>query len=279
MIPRVPARGTALPARPGQFTMGASTGAPERGSTSSPGGQSGRFAGAQQGRDGASIRSTMAPSRRRLKPVVACVAIAFLLAACGSTLTTVPQSIKRTSATTSTSTTTTTTLPPTTSAGPQASTPIAGACPPGCSLPSDHDAIAWLASASTSVSIVTAYPNPQPTSEVPTLFKVDRALEITGSPWRPIPAGPFPFPALTPGRQFLVFSSTWRGGLCVSTLYSYDPNSRKATLLAAGRHEIPLPGRDLPVPRTVTLAEVQERMYPTGPFVQSTDVSESMCPE
>lgn len=53
----------------------------------------------------------------------------------------------------------------------------------------------------------------------------------------------------------------------------------KAMLLAAGRHDIPLPGRELPVPRTIMLAEVQERMYPTEPFVQSTDVSESMCPE
>jgi hypothetical protein len=129
------------------------------------------------------------------------------------------------------------------------------------------------------VTIVTAYLNPQPTPEVPILFKVDRTLEIIGSPSQPIPEGPFSFPTMTPGQQFLVFSSSWRGGPCVSTLYSFDPNSQTATLLAAGRHEIPLPGRELPVPQTITLAQVQERMYPTGPLVQSTDTSESMCPE
>jgi hypothetical protein len=158
--------------------------------------------------------------------------------------------------------------------------PIAGACPPGCSLQSDYDAITWLASASYSVTIVTAYPSPYPTPEYPMLFKVDQALEITASPWRPIyPEGPFSFPTMTNGQQFLVFLCYWRGGPCVSTLYSYDSQAQTATLVTAGRTEIPLPGRELPVPQSITLAQVRERMYPTGPFVQSTDVSESMCPE
>lgn len=156
---------------------------------------------------------------------------------------------------------------------------MADACPPGCSLSSDYDAITWLASASTSVTIVTAYANPQAGSEVPILFRVDKTLEITGPPWQPIPEGPFSFPTMTPGEQFLVFLSSWRGGPCVSTFYSFDPTTETATLLAAGRKEIPLPGRQLPVPQTITLAQVQQRMFPTGPFVQSTDASESMCPE
>ena len=186
----------------------------------------------------------------------------------------------RRAAVTTSSTSTTTTLPPTsTTTGPSVSTPIPDACPPGCSLPSDYDAITWLASASTSVTIVTAYSNPQPTTDAPTLCQVDQTLEITGSPWQPIPEGPFSFPAMRPGQQYLVFSSTWRGGLCVSTLYSFDPSSQTGTLLAAGRQAIPLPGRDLPVPKTLTLAQVKQRMYPTGPFVQSTATSESMCPE
>jgi hypothetical protein len=111
------------------------------------------------------------------------------------------------------------------------------------------------------------------------IFKVAQALEITASPWQPIPEGPFNFPTLMAGQQYLVFSSYWRGGPCVSTLYTYDPQTQSGTLLGAGRTEIPLPGRELPVPQTITLAQVQERMYPTGTFVQSTDVSESMCPE
>lgn len=213
------------------------------------------------------------------KVFLSCVVVSLFLAACGSSRTAVPQAMRK-AAVTTTSTSTTTTLPPTTTTtAPFASKPIPGSCPPGCSLPSDYDAVTWLASASTSVAIATAYPNPQPTTDAPTLFRVDRPLMITGSPWQPIPEGPFSFPAMTPGQQYLVFSSTWRGGLCVSTLYSFDPNSQTATLLAAGRQAIPLPGRDLPVPHTLTLAQVLQRMYPTGPFIQSTDTSESMCPE
>jgi hypothetical protein len=129
------------------------------------------------------------------------------------------------------------------------------------------------------VTIVTAYANPRPTSEIPILFKVDQTLEIIGTPTQPFPEGPITFPAMMPGQQFLVFSSSWRGGPCVSTLYSFDPDTQVATLLAADRYEIPLPGRELTVPRTITLAQVQERMYPTGAAAQSTDTSESMCPE
>jgi hypothetical protein len=162
---------------------------------------------------------------------------------------------------------------------PKPLAPLAGACPPGCSLPADYDAITWLAAASNSVTIDTAYPNPDPSSEVPTLFKVEQTLEFTGAPGQPLPEGPFNFPTLVDGQEYLVFLSFWRGGPCVSTLYSYDPQSQSATLLAAGRTEIPLPGVDLPVPQSITLAQVRERMYPTGPSAQSTDVSESMCPE
>lgn len=221
----------------------------------------------------------MVTPSQHLRVVVSCAAFALVLVACGSSHPAAQRGARTPSTSTSTATTTTTLQPTTTTGVPQASTPIPGACPPGCSLPSDYDAITWLASASISVAIVTAYANPQPTPDVPTLFEVDRALELTGSPWQPIPEAPFTFPAMTPGQQFLVFSSTWRAGLCVSTLYSFDPNSQTATLLAAARHEIPLPGRDLPVPQTLTLTQIQQRMYPTGPFVQSTDTSESMCPE
>jgi hypothetical protein len=212
----------------------------------------------------------MAVRRASLRLVISGLLFGLLLVACGSSRNVPHGSSQRRLPTTSPSTTTT---------APQISTSIAGACPPGCSLPSDHDAITWLASASNSVTIVTAYANPQPTSEVPILFKVDRKLEITASPWQPVPIGPFAFPTMAPGQHFLVFSSSWRGGPCVSTLYAFDPTSQLATLLAAGRYEIPLPGRELAVPRTISLAEVEERMYPTGPMVQSTDVSESMCPE
>jgi hypothetical protein len=205
------------------------------------------------------------------------VGIGLLLAGCAST----PGAVPRASKVTGRSTTTTTTVPTlSTTTTSQPLPQVAGACPPGCSLPSDDDAITWLASASNSVTIVTAQPNPHPIPEQPTTFTVDQALEITAFPWRPLyPQGPFPFPTLVDGQQYLVFLSFWRGGPCISTFYSYDPATQTASLLAAGRTEIPLPGRTLPVPTTITMAQVRARMYPTGPFVQSTDVSESMCPE
>lgn len=220
----------------------------------------------------------MTIGQRRLVRLVTCAVIVLLLPACSSTQVAVHPASTASSAPASTSTRTSIALSTTTSMAPPQG-PIAGACPPGCSLPSDHDAITWLASASNSVTIVTAYPNPQRTPEGPILFRVDRVLELTSSPWRPIPEGPFSFPAMKPGQEFLVFLSAWRGGPCVSTLYSFDPSSQSATLMAAGRHEIPLPGRELPVPQSISLAQVRARMYPTGPFVPSTDESESMCPE
>jgi hypothetical protein len=158
-----------------------------------------------------------------------------------------------------------------------------GPCPPGCSLPTDHDAITWLASASVSVTIVTAIPDPNPSGPYPWDFwdfRVDRVLEITASHWRPQSfAGLFNYPNLADYQQYLVFTS-WRGRFpCVSTLYAFDYQKRTFSLMSSNRAAIPLPGRNLPIPKSITLAQVRRRMYPTGPFVQSTDYSPYMCPQ
>jgi hypothetical protein len=222
----------------------------------------------------------MATQHNHVGLTVGLCVVVVLLASCGSGQSSQPLTSKRSHATSTTSpATSTSTTSPATSTTTNTTPPPAAACPPGCSLPSDYDAITWLASASTSVTIDTAYANPQADAQPPFLFKVDQTLETIGAPSIPVPEGPFVFRTMTSGQEFLVFLSTWRGGLCVSTLYSFDPASQSATLLAASRDEIPLPGRELPVPRMLTLAQVEERMYPTGPFVQSTDVSESMCAE
>jgi hypothetical protein len=162
-------------------------------------------------------------------------------------------------------------------------TPAPGPCPPGCSLPTDHDAITWLASASVSVTIVTAIPDSNPSGPYPWdfwNFRVDRVLEITASPWRPQSfAGLFNYPNLTDYGQYLVFTS-WRGRFpCVSTLYEFDYQRKTFSLMSSNRAEIPLPGRNLPIPKSVTLARIRRSMYPTGPFVQSTDASPYMCPQ
>jgi hypothetical protein len=158
--------------------------------------------------------------------------------------------------------------------------PIAGACPPGCSFPGDADAITGLASPSQSVSIVTAEQDPHPSSDRTYLVKVDQPLKIYGPQWQPFMlAGNFNAPAVVIGQPYLVFASDNRSGLCVSTLYAYDPASTVTTFIGGDRTAIPLPGRELPLPHTITLAQVRERMYPTASLEPSTDVSESLCPE
>jgi hypothetical protein len=158
-----------------------------------------------------------------------------------------------------------------------------GPCPPGCSLPTDYDAVTWLASASVSVTIVTAIPDPNPSGPYPWdswSFRVDRALEITGSPWRPLSfSGLFNYPNLVDYHRYLVFTSSRGRFPCVSTLYAFDYQKKTFSLMSSNRTEIPLPGRNLPIPKSVTLTQIRRRMYPTGPFVQSTDYSPYMCPQ
>jgi hypothetical protein len=83
------------------------------------------------------------------------------------------------------------------------------------------------------------------------------------------------------GAQYLVFTSYDRGGPCVSALFAYSAATQQATLLANNdgyNGDILLPGRNLLVPHTVSLEDVQKRMDPTGGVVYPTNSSESFCP-
>ncbi len=88
--------------------------------------------------------------------------------------------------------------------------------------------------------------------------------------------------ALVVGTSYLAFVSFNRGGDCLSALFSYDAARQIATLVGSDAEpdapQLPLPGRVVGIPHTITLAELQSRMYPTGGPVYPTDVGESWCP-
>ena len=85
------------------------------------------------------------------------------------------------------------------------------------------------------------------------------------------------------GKTYLVFVSFNRGGTCLSALYAYDSETEVATLVGANEDNptprLPLAGgRTVVIPLTVTLADVEKSVYPTGGPVYPTDVGESGCP-
>ncbi len=176
-----------------------------------------------------------------------------------------------------------TTTTPSTTVAP----PVPGACPPGCSLRSDYDALTVLASSATQVARLTVSDFQGTGTNATGVITVDQILQ--GNPHSLVyPPGPPSSIPVTLGTDFeeagsyLVFSSFNRGGSCISALFSYDPATTIATLLenndGANSNEIVLSGRTLPIPTTITLADVQARMYPTGGVVYPDDTAEWYCP-
>lgn len=192
------------------------------------------------------------------------------------------------------------------SPAPKPLAPLAGACPPGCSLPSDYDAITVLASSSTVVAIVTvtdkkgsAVPSVATTDTMPSFLTTTDSI-LQGNPhhliyaptgaalrhlrYYSIPSNGVENGPATPdlvGKSFIVFMSYNRGGSCVSALFSYDPTSQVATLIGSQdgmRNQIVLPGRVLPIPETVSLSNIRARMYPTTGVVYPSDSEEWYCP-
>ena len=159
--------------------------------------------------------------------------------------------------------------------------PVPGASPLGCHLPSDYDAITVLASSAQLVAIITV----EPGADGYTTDKILQGNVLYGP-------GPEAFVTLgspmiygtnivEAGKSYLVFVSFNRGGPCLSALFSYDVGTEIATLIGNDvepQPRLPLAGdRVVVIPETITLAEVQKRMYPTGGPVYPTDASESLC--
>jgi hypothetical protein len=167
---------------------------------------------------------------------------------------------------------------------PKVLPPIAGACPPGCTLPSDDDAITVLASSANEVAMVTMEAG-SPYDK----FVIDRVLQ--GNPHTLIYpprdedgdlGAVFDTFDMVAGQSYIVFTSYFRGGTCGSALFSYDPTTEIATLVTSEDGVTPgqimLPGRVLPIPKTITLRALRERMYPTTGVVYPSDTSEETCP-
>jgi peptidylprolyl isomerase len=166
---------------------------------------------------------------------------------------------------------------------------VPGACPPGCSLPSDYDAITVLASSAELVAIVTVRSS-QAAPDEAAAYTTDKILQgnVVYGP------GPEAYVAIgspmiygtsevVAGKSYLVFVSFNRGGTCLSALFSYDSETNVATLIGSDAEfeapRLPLDGgRVVVIPATITLAEVEQRMYPTGGPVYPTDSGESWCP-
>ncbi len=174
---------------------------------------------------------------------------------------------------------------PTTSTTTTTAPPVPGACPPGCRLPSTYDAITVMASSATLVAVVTAV---DVQASGATDLSTDKVLQ--GNAYDNVYPPSLPDFAvdlgegatLVQGNEYLVFMSFNRGGSCLSALYSYDSAAGVASFVEKGdspqTNEILLSGRVLPVPQTITLPEVQARMYPTGGVVYPDETAEWYCP-
>jgi hypothetical protein len=180
--------------------------------------------------------------------------------------------------------TTTTTLPSSTTSAAAAPSE---ACPPGCVLPSDYDAITVLASSATLVAIVSAGDVHGSGSTESAVIKLDRTLQ--GNPHGlvyPATGGSLSWPLLQTGKivsggSYLVFMSYNRGGPCVSSLFSFDPTTQVATFIVSNdgpANEIALGKSVLAVPTSVTLSDLRMRLYPTGSVIYPTNVEEWDCP-
>jgi len=169
--------------------------------------------------------------------------------------------------------------------------PVPGACPPGCRLPSDYDAITVLASSARLIAIITVQGTmasaPEPAA--PAIYKTDKILQgdIVYGPGPPVdvPNGSptvFGSDVLAVGMSYVVFVSFNRGGPCLSALFSYNTSTDIASLDASDAESqaprLPLPGRTVVIPQSISLADLQARMYPTGGPVYPTDTGESWCP-
>ena len=178
----------------------------------------------------------------------------------------------------------TTTLPPSTTTTDAA---MSEACPPGCTLPSDYDAITVLASSATLVATVAAHDVRGSGSTASAVINVDRTLQ--GNPhglvYPPtqssLARSLVQTGKIVDGGSYLVLMSYNRGGSCLSSLFSFDPATQVATLIESNDGPTDgsmLPGRMLVVPPSITLPDVRARMYPTGGVVYPTDTAEWYCP-
>ena len=159
------------------------------------------------------------------------------------------------------------------------STSVIAGCPPGCSLPSDFDAITALASTATQVSIITVTAQGSRTDavlqgDINHLAYSSGELDLTKL------AG-FPAnPAI--GTSYVVFTSYDRGGACLSAIFTYDAKRQVAKFSVSFdgyvSDKILLRAEPVTIPNTISLYQLRRRLSPTGGPTYPTNTSESLCP-
>ena len=212
------------------------------------------------------------------------IVLAFATAACASTA----SSGEGNTTTTVRGTADATTMAPPTSSTRATVSSVPRACTPGCALKSSHDAITVMASSATLVAVVIADDVQDSGGVRRAEVSVDKTLQ--GNAYNNV------YPPTTPnfqvtlgagttlvqGKSYLVFMSYNRGGSCLSSLFSYDSTSKVATFIEQAdgpqANEIVVSRRVLTVPRTITVGELQARMYPKGGVVYPDDTAEWFCP-
>jgi hypothetical protein len=177
------------------------------------------------------------------------------------------------------------TAPATTISAPPFPSP-APACPPGCSYPSNFDAVTVLASSATMVAIVTV--NSLGDNDAAGNVTVDSVLQgnPNGNVYPPTPQDLPHVLALahaSVGQSYLIFTSFNRGGSCPSALFGYQPTTQVATFISQwsgldDSDQIPLAGRVSTIPVTIPLATLRTRLYPTGGVTYPVGTGESSCP-
>jgi hypothetical protein len=181
---------------------------------------------------------------------------------------------------------TSSTVPPTTST--RAIPSPLPACPPGCTLPSDFDAITVLASSATLVAVVTFNDSAGGGSSTSGTVSVDSVLQgnLHAEVYPPTPAD---LPRLldqahaSGGQSYLMFTSFNRGGPCLSALFGYSATTQIASFISQGDGlgpggTISLSGRMTSVPTAIDLADLRARLYPRGAVTYPADTGESFCP-
>jgi hypothetical protein len=157
----------------------------------------------------------------------------------------------------------------------------APACPPGCSHPSDYDALTALASSATLVAIVTVHSlgddrsggsvsvddvlqgNPNGNIYPPTLGELPHLMRLANA---------------SVGKSYIIFTSFNRGGPCPSALFDYEPAGQVATFISQwdgpSGVQVPVPG----IPTTIDIATLRTKLYPTGGVTYPVGTGESSCP-
>jgi hypothetical protein len=85
---------------------------------------------------------------------------------------------------------------------------------------------------------------------------------------------------VNPAESYVVFTSFFRGGPCLSALFSFNWADHTARFIDdhAGGNPLQMSKGSVAIPEVITLSKLEARMYPTGGVVYPKDIEEWNCP-